>query len=185
MKSIKKTILSIAMSVIITASSCISAFAQCDEAQLRNQTEAIIGAQVIGSGLDSIIDPMEGLHDDYYLWSMGKIVEVNTRVLPSYITSISDTSFTVFLSTVMGLSIMTDSSYKTNKIKAGAKAALLAGLSVAFKSLLSSSSKYYVETIISRKYLGNGLYDYWIITSAYSDPYGANRLRYTQQHVTA
>ena len=185
MKNISKTILSTTLSVIIASSSCISTFAQCDDVKIQKQTEEISVVQVSNPQVDVIIDPMEGYHDDYYLWSMGSIVEVNSNILPSYITSISDSSFAVFLSTVIGLSIMTDSSYKTSKIKAGVKAGLLAGLTATFKTILSTSSKYYMETIISRKDLGDGTYDYWIITRAYSDSSGNNLLRYTEQHVTA
>lgn len=185
MKNISKTILSTALSVIIASSSCISAFAQCDDVKIQNQTEEISVAQVTNPNVEVIVDPMEGLHDDYSLWSMGSIVEVNSTILPTYITNISDTAFAVFLSTVIGLSIMTDSQYKTDKIKAGVKAGLLAGLTATFKTILSTSSKYYTETIISRKDLGNGTYDYWIITRAYSDSNGNNLLRYTEQHVTA
>lgn len=185
MKNISKTILSTALSVIIASSSCISAFAQCDDVKIPNPIDEISVAKVTDPIVNTTVDPMDEFRGDYSLWSMGNIVEVDSSILPTYITNISDTSFAVFLSTVLGLSIFQDSSYKENRIKAGVKAGLLAGFTATFKTILSSHSTYYVETIISRKDLGNGTYDYWILTYAYSDPNGTNILRYTEQHVTA
>lgn len=123
-------------------------------------------------------DVTDGSSNQYEFWSIGKIEPSDLGMYSQMDKDLKNVT-SIFFGTFIGNAIAggkgSDSPTKA-RLKIAVSSAISAFFSMKLYGLLTSGSTRYVQTVVSRKYLGNGNYSYEIVTYAFSDPSGRNIL---------
>lgn len=120
----------------------------------------------------------DGGSDGYTTWAIGTIKKMDMGMYSGFLKDMSDVSSVVFAA-VIGSAVASAVGDKKN-VKNSVCQGISAGIQWVLKNkvvnYLKSGQTTYVQSVVSRKYLGNNKYSYQIVNYAFSDSNGHNVL---------